>query len=728
MQHLRIAAFCLIVAAALIALPNAVAATHDDLRRGIRIQPARRQASGSSSPSSSSSASSTAATAGVGDAQNVTGAASGGSKSTSSYINWQLPDTFVQCQPALISFSAVFGAKDEDALGGTLKKAISNTWINLRIRPTTGNEEGISEDLSSNATSWSWAAVNFPEGTNFEVLISALTNITLGNTTSSSKGSSNSKDKKTNNLAVSNAKDDISPVVIARAFARSIVVASPTNDSTCLGTTTASNGTDASTFGGSHSGSLAGPAGGARGDASGGSRKKNGDRTVIIVAAFLGGLGGLFIALVGALAWHKRKDQRRLRGVAEAGQGGYSHAIQMARRSGAFATDNSLPRPMSQGSGLAGAAGSTGGRGGARSSAVPLWDGGYRDGPSAGWGYMASLVPGLAPQAPPAFTSPNSSPVDGTFAALRGRRGGRNRLLATNRRQEEGEEDLPSYGKSEAEVRDLPSYEAGFLAGLAALQQQQLRGRAGYEAAPGGEPTAYEDATAASHGANTTGFTDERSGLLATVAEERSSLYSNDGASSGSLGRSNSNATTSTTGFQAPPPAEVGRSVTMSNVDRQQRGSGSSGGPRRNDSTSSATSAGSSTGSAAWRLDDRYSQQPRLPPIQTSGQGFTHHREDSDNSGDHTATATVMRSPFDDDSAARGHRHGHSAITFLDNHHDDVNAGTATPTATTAYEARAILDGMGDGDGNGRGSMAARRRSRGGSQSILGGFSGLSDE
>lgn len=139
----------------------------------------------------------------------------------------------------------------------------------------------------------------------------------------------------------------------------------------------------------------------------------------------------------------------------------------------------------------------------------------------------------------------------------------------------------------------------------------------------------------------------------------------------------------------------------MGSIDRQQQHL------RRNDSTSSSGSGGS----GAWRLDE---QRPTLPPIQTSGQLFGRDSQD-----EAPPTVTTMRSPFDDDAVAQGH----SSITIMDD--DGAHGGATTPTATTGYEARPLRDGSDGSDGSG--SMAARRRSRGGSQSqaIFDGLSAL---
>lgn len=193
--------------------------------------------------------------------------------SSSSYINWQLPDMFIQCQPALISFEAVFDARDEDALGGSLRNAISSTWINLHIKPSTGDvrARGISVDLPSNATSWRWASVKLPGGTNFEVLITALSNIPINSHATTGKDGTSSPYKTPPQslpyrLAAASAagggKTDknMLPVVIARAFARFNVVTSETNDARCLGAVTATNGTHSvQSFGYARGGSLAGP-------------------------------------------------------------------------------------------------------------------------------------------------------------------------------------------------------------------------------------------------------------------------------------------------------------------------------------------------------------------------------------------------------------------------------------------------------------------------------------
>ena len=124
---------------------------------------------------------------------------------------------------------------------------------------------------------------------------------------------------------------------------------------------------------------------------------------------------------------------------------------------------------------------------------------------------MASLVPGLNPQAPPAFTSPSSSPVGITLAALRGRLGRTGRLLQTNRWQDWGDEDLPSYGKSEAEVRELTSYDVGFLVGLASLQPREMRQRQCQDcdaaAHTGSNAASYEAASEVGPAASSLGLT-----------------------------------------------------------------------------------------------------------------------------------------------------------------------------------------------------------------------------
>lgn len=502
----RLAALCLLLAAAV--TPSSAAAFGEpDTNRSIQpttisrpslIQRQRMSTLPSSSQTTVSYAVSAAAPT---------------SASANSYITLDLPDSFVQCQPAQISFKSVISARDEDLLGGTDAEVKENTWINVKVKDKYSGQLHLSQDLPSTSSSWNWSAVDLPAGTSFLLYVSSLTNISAPDTAVATVTSGRRVFTTTTTLKApkQSSSNRGHPQILAQNIARSNVIAPTDGDASCLKST--SNGT----ADGSGDGSFPG---GSR-DGQGQDQSRRSSNTVVVVAAVLGGLCGLFLALVGALCWHKRKDQRRLRQLAQSSGSGYSHDIAMARRSqlsGGYvaAADGSHQSTVAS-------------HNRARSSAVPLWDGGYRDGPSAGWGYMSSLAPGLSPQAPPAFASPTSSPIEGAFAALRGRRRRSNaHNAAVNRQREEGEEDLPTYGKSEEELKKLPTYEP---------------------VSPS-RSTNDDDAAAARR--------DEYLGMLTSVREE-----SEDGSQHRRSGdRSVYH------GFPAPPAAELGRSVTMSSLDR----------------------------------------------------------------------------------------------------------------------------------------------------------------
>ncbi|CAO1621167.1 unnamed protein product [Parajaminaea phylloscopi] len=532
--------------------------------REVARDPLLPRAAGGSSTASTSSSSTAAAAA----------AATTKTSSSSSYITLNLPDSFVQCTPAVVGFTSVVSESDEDFLGGSISKVLQNTWINVKIRDRSTGRLHITQDLKADAVSWTWPAVDLPAGTAFDILVASLTNVTFNASASSQPLTFTSRHRTfTRTAAVARREPTPSPRVfaarsardphrstlqtVAQVIARSDVIAGPNNDTSCLGTATSS---PAGT-GRKGSGDEA-PWAGHGGDPA---ASRSTDRTVIVVAAVLGGLCGLFIALVGALCWHKRKDQRRLRTLAEASGSGYSHDIAMARRSQIHTAENARPSGDATGAASAHARG--------RSSAVPLWDGGYRDGPSAGWGYMASLAPGLAPQAPPAFSSPTSSPIEGAFAAIRGRRRrNQNGAAPVNRRREDGDEDLPTYVLSEHEFKALPDYEAEGQDPFDAAQSSPPRSSRDRQTLQG-RPFYYDEVDAQRG---------ESHSLLEEVAAEEGDVRGGERDSGGSF-ESTSYVANQRGGFggpssfQAPAPAEVGRSMTMSTLSRGSRVSGGAG-------------------------------------------------------------------------------------------------------------------------------------------------------
>lgn len=519
----------------------------------------------------------------------------------------------MQCQPATISFTSVLGTKDEDLLGdGNLAKAEKNTWLNVIVRTHAEDRFYLLQDLPSNATQWTWQPVDLPAGSHFYVAISSLTNLT-SNSTSASKSKTTAKNKPVHTSV---------PQVVARAFFSSDVVEG--EDSSCLSSATrpVSNGTDSGDPGlyghGSHDGSD-------DEDDDGGSSGPN--RSTVIIAALLGGLCGLFIAAVAALAWHKRRDQRRLRDLAERTSGvrlsnRHSRSFYDGQDStGGMTGSHVITMTATNGSAAHGRQddeGATASASGVRRSVVPLWDGGYRDGPSAGWGYMSHLAPGLAPQAPPAFTSPSESPSDaanGVFSAIRGRRnqqrgmynGLRPNTAVTHRTRTEGEEDLPTYLKSEQDTKGLPGYDPG-LAWALQLSQAQASYYA-QEAAQTGNgaprsPTEEERATLLSSGGH---HEMEDLNFGEPFGMDVQSAYEGDGNGTESvdtdrraLNRSGSSSRSGTTAaFRPPPTAQVGRSVTVSSLDRHNsggRGGGGSNASRGNVSSGSGGAAARSTG------------------------------------------------------------------------------------------------------------------------------------
>lgn len=353
----------------------------------------------SSSTSSSSAAAATATTI---------------QKSSSSYVILDLPDAFEQCEPATVDFNLIIGSKDVDLLGDSRAEAQENTWLELAIWKSSASKAHLREVFPSNQTEWTWPAVDLPAGTVFSLIVSAVTNQTLTNATSKDAAT---KSHKSQSKRATKSKDESQ--VLAHSLARSNVVAANNASTSCLSssnnTASAGNSTDG--------------AGSSDGDADdspnvpGSGSHHHSDNATIIIAAFMGGLVGLFIALLAALGFHRHREAKRLRAM---------HA------NGSATSLNALPGDRQH---------------------VQLWDGRYGTSPSAGWSYMSRLVPGLNPGDPPSFVSPNSSPVEGNFAGIRGRRRGNG--FMTSRRREEGDDELPSYGKSEEEIKGLPRYEPG---------------------------------------------------------------------------------------------------------------------------------------------------------------------------------------------------------------------------------------------------------------------------
>lgn len=424
-----------------------------------------------------------------------------------------------------------------------MHKVKQNTWINVRIRNRQTRKTHLTQDLEGDATTWSWPAVDLPAGTRFDISVASLTNISTEVNPSTGVLFYTSRQKtytriltareRKAKLPASRHKKEIQ--VVAQNIASSTVVSGASNITNCLPAIDSSIQTTDPAWSNQD------------GDA-GLDSSPTTNRTVILVAAVLGGLCGLFIALVAALCWHKRRDQKRLRVLAEISGRGYDHDIAMARRSQLHAED------------ISPGAASAPGHSRTRSSVVPLWDGGYRDGPSAGWGYMSSLAPGLAPQAPPPFSLP-TSPLEGAFAAIRRRRRRPQNLNPpVNRRREQGEEDLPTYICSEQETKALPGYEHE----CGPFDFPPRVDHAGLEHGQTSEdqPFYYEDADMPRG---------ESQSLLGAVPEE--SEGSHDSYIARRIQEEGAPGS-----FRAPPPAEVGRSVTMNIVDRRSYASSSVGG------------------------------------------------------------------------------------------------------------------------------------------------------
>ncbi|PWN21089.1 hypothetical protein BCV69DRAFT_298873 [Microstroma glucosiphilum] len=370
----------------------------------------------STSRTSSSSSSSSARPA-------VT-ASSSKNTSSSSSIKLTLPDSFVQCGSANIGIDSVIGSRDASLLGNTSDKVQDASWLNLRIRVSNKKRAHVDLDLPSDTSSWTWPYVDLPAGTSFTLMVSSMTNqtmeqveegptnasstLTSPNTSISTTIISNKKRGASADDADAEGADD---TILAHSLARSNVIAGVLNNTSCLpvGTDSDDDGSNSSTHHGNIAPSSSGPS-----------------HAVTIVAGFLGGLVGLFVAILAALAWHRRKENRRrcLQGEGGANSLDHTHGGRIGDR---------------------------------RSVPIATWDGQYRNSPRGGWSYMTSLVPGLSMGEPPGFNSPGPSPIDGAFSMFRGRR----RAGPTSRRREEGEEDLPTYGKSEEEIKGLPSYEPG---------------------------------------------------------------------------------------------------------------------------------------------------------------------------------------------------------------------------------------------------------------------------
>lgn len=424
--------------------------------------------------SSTASSSHTSSSGTASSSSSAASASASSKKSSNSYVKLDLPDSFVQCQPAVVGIESVIGSKDIDMLGADRATATSQSWLELEIRIEPKMKTHLTQVLAGNTTSWEWTAVDLPAGTSFALVVSSVSyqNDTAA-TSSSAPASSTTSTRTSKNkdrrraAASSTASDtddsaqqangnDLSPEVLAHTLVRSDVVAGDQNITTCL----SSNADDG---------------GGASPQQGRPSRKTDSDeknRPVIIVGALLGGLVTLFLALLVLLAIKRRRENRasaRFRAahphLAGAGQ---DRGERMAMTG---QSDNRMSQP------------------------VALWDGGYRNSPSAGWNYMSSLVPGLNPGEPPAFLSPtDTSPVDGHFTLFRGpaarRRQNDNAYgLQTRRRREDGEEDLPSYGKSEEERKGLPGYEPG--AGLRRVLAQEYLSRLGHR----GSNAAGDDGT-----------------------------------------------------------------------------------------------------------------------------------------------------------------------------------------------------------------------------------------
>ncbi|PWN18370.1 hypothetical protein BCV69DRAFT_304478 [Microstroma glucosiphilum] len=151
------------------------------------------------------------------------------------------------------------------------------------------------------------------------------------------------------------------------------------------------------------------------------------NHAVSIVAGLSGGLIGLFVAILAALAWHGRKENLRRYPQGE----GDADSLDHLRRV------NVVDR---------------------RPFRVAVWDRQYRNSPRAGWNYMTSLVPGLRMGEPSGFNAPGPSPAIGSFSIIAEPR----EAALPSRRRKEQKADPPSYyGESEEVTKGLSSYELG---------------------------------------------------------------------------------------------------------------------------------------------------------------------------------------------------------------------------------------------------------------------------
>jgi hypothetical protein len=421
---------------------------------------------------------------------------------------------------------------------------------------------------------------------------------TSSRTSSSSSSNNNNNNNNNNTNKERRATNDDSDAegaddtILAHSLARSNVIAGVLNNTSCLavGTDSDDEGSSPSSHHGDQAPSPSGPS-----------------HAVTIVAGFLGGLVGLFVAILAALAWHRRKENRRRGLQGEAGALSLDHT-----HGGRVADRRSIP--------------------------IATWDGQYRNSPRGGWSYMTSLVPGLSMGEPPGFNSPGPSPIDGAFSMFRGRR----RAGPTSRRREEGEEDLPTYGKSEEEIKGLPSYEPGM--GLRNLTttangQHQYHQMTQERYRDDAEESYNED-----HRLTTIGEQDEQDTAVNSPATVLHYFPS---------GPSRPYSTLDLVNIHLParaPAAEVASSVTMSNVAR--RASPRSG---RGESVAAAPDVSSSTSAIsldpfASPDDSTYHHtQARRPHIQRDG---SHRSPNAPRSHDPTASRMNLGAADEDDSRA----------------------------------------------------------------------------
>lgn len=302
-------------------------------------------------------------------------------------VNVDLPDEFVQCQPAAFGFS----------------KARGN--VTIIIRKAGYKTPHLNISLGEDAKNWTWSPVDFPADENFTVLVT-----------------------------------DVSAKRKSKSLFQSVV--DPSTNDTCLPAAAKTKGKPHHDKG-NDDGDEGDEGTDGLDDGFGPPPAHHSKKSTTEVAVIAGVLGGVLFALLGLtviMCLRRRQEHRNVgAGAADGTADDDDGRPMVAQRIRDMQTIPGPHRVVTL----------YGPDGHAEGQAVLGREG------DAGWSYMSRMVPGLETGRAGATTAANAT-ISGPLHPS-----GRRRFVPTKRYDEEGKDtDLPSYGMSEYERKNLPKYEA----------------------------------------------------------------------------------------------------------------------------------------------------------------------------------------------------------------------------------------------------------------------------